>query len=73
MESVGTGAGSSEYFEEGFIDIADGLYSFRNTLPALVASSPHNSRLPVLFSLASLNSTRSIYAWMYTGNKGTYR
>ncbi len=40
-ESVSTGAGASDYFEEGFIDIADGLYSFR-TLPALVASSPHH-------------------------------
>jgi hypothetical protein len=41
VESVGTGAGTSEYFEEGFIDIADGLYSF-HTLPTLVASSPHH-------------------------------
>jgi hypothetical protein len=47
-ESVGTGAGTSEYFEEGFIDIADGLYSF-HTLPALVASSPHH--LPTSCSL----------------------
>jgi hypothetical protein len=48
VESVGTGAGTSEYFEEGFIDIADGIYSFR-TLPALVASSPHH--LPKLCAL----------------------
>jgi hypothetical protein len=41
MESVGTGAGTSEYFEEGLIDIADGLYSF-HTLLALVASSHHH-------------------------------
>jgi hypothetical protein len=40
-ESVSTGAGASDYFEEGFIDIADGLYSFR-TLPVLAASSPHH-------------------------------
>jgi hypothetical protein len=47
-ESVGTGARTSEYYEEEFIDIADGLYSF-HTLPALVASSPHH--LPTSCSL----------------------
>jgi hypothetical protein len=57
MESVGTGAGSSEYFEEGFIDIADGLYSFR-TLPALVASSPHHlpSSCSLLLGVPQLNA-----------------
>jgi hypothetical protein len=56
MESVGTGAGTSEYFEEGFIDIADGLYSFR-TLPALVASSPHHlpSSCALLLGVPQLN------------------
>jgi len=57
MESVGTGAGASEYFEEGFIDIADGLYSFR-TLPALVASSPHHlpSSCSLLLGVPQLNA-----------------
>ncbi len=56
MESVGTGAGTSEYFEEGFIDIADGLYSFR-TLLALVASSPHHlpSSCALLLGVPQLN------------------
>jgi hypothetical protein len=55
-ESVGTGAGASDYFEEGFIDIADGLYSFR-TLPALVASSPHHlpSSCSLLLGVPQLN------------------
>ncbi len=57
MESVGTGAGTSEYFEEGFIDIADGLYSFR-TLPALVVSSPHHlpSSCSLLLGVPQLNA-----------------
>jgi hypothetical protein len=56
VESVGTGAGTSEYYEEGFIDIADGLYSFR-TLPALVASSPHHlpSSCALLLGVPQLN------------------
>jgi hypothetical protein len=35
-ETVYTGAGAATYTEEGFVDIVDGLYSFR-TIPALVA------------------------------------
>jgi hypothetical protein len=56
QESVCTGAGASDYFEEGFIDIADGLYSFR-TLPALVASSPHHlpSSCSLLLGVPQLN------------------
>jgi hypothetical protein len=42
-ESLGTGAGPSEYHEEGLVDIADGLYSFRT------------SRLPVPYYLAHLS------------------
>ena len=38
-ETVQTGAGNSNYTEEGLVDIADGLYSFR-TIPALVAQTP---------------------------------
>jgi hypothetical protein len=53
---VGTGAGASDYFEEGFIDIADDLYSFR-FLPALVASSPHHrpSSCSLLLGVPQLN------------------
>jgi hypothetical protein len=37
-ETVYTGAGAATYTEEGLVDIADGLYSFR-TIPALVAQT----------------------------------
>jgi hypothetical protein len=37
-ETVYTGAGAATYTEEGLVDIADGLYSFR-TIPALVAQN----------------------------------
>jgi hypothetical protein len=55
-ESVGTGAGLSEYHEEGLVDISDGLYSFR-TVPALVASSPHHlpSSCALLLGVPQLN------------------
>ncbi len=39
VETVQTGAGDSNYTEEGLVDIADGRYSFR-TIPALVAQTP---------------------------------
>ncbi len=55
-DSVGTGAGPSDYHEEGLVDIADGLYSFR-TVPALVASSPHHlpSSCALLLGVPQLN------------------
>ncbi len=40
-ETVQTGAGDATYTEEGLVDIADGLYSFR-TIPALVALNPEH-------------------------------
>jgi hypothetical protein len=40
-ETVQTGAGEALYTEEGMVDIADGLYSFR-TIPALVARTPEH-------------------------------
>ena len=42
-ESLSTGGGSTDYHEEGLVDIVDGPCSFR-TIPALVASDP--SHLP---------------------------
>ena len=55
-ESVGTGAGPSEYHEEGLVDISDGLYSFR-TIPALVAFFPHHlpSSCALLLGVPQLN------------------
>jgi hypothetical protein len=47
-ETVQTGAGDATYTEEGLVDIADGLYSFR-TIPALVAHTPEH--LPSLTHL----------------------
>jgi hypothetical protein len=57
-ETMQTGAGDATYTEEGLVDIANGLYSFR-TIPALVALTPEHlpSSTHLLLGVSRCNPT----------------